>query len=200
MVPSSSATASASSSTTGPRAVFTSTAVGFISASRRASIRPRVSSCSGTCNETMSATRQQVVEIGDPSGDPGVVARVVQHLHAEPRGAARDRLADAPVADDPERARRARRRRGSRFDAERLSIVPARRSASASDVAARGRQHQEEREVGGGLVEDTGGVAHRDAELGRGGDVDVVVTDRDVGDDPRAAAHRPAARRRRCDR
>ena len=48
----------------------------------------------------------------------------------------------------------------------------------------RRRQQQEEREIGGRLVEDAGRVAHRDPELGRGGDVDVVVADRDVGDDP----------------
>ena len=42
-------------STTGPRAVLTRNAVGFISESARASIMPRVSAFNGTCSETMSA-------------------------------------------------------------------------------------------------------------------------------------------------
>ena len=54
----------------------------------------------------------------------------------------------------------------------------------------RRRQDQEEREIGGGLVEHAGRVAHRDAELGRGGDVDVVVADGHVRDDLHAAAGR----------
>ena len=99
-----------------------------------------------------------------------------------------------PYPTIPERARRARRRRGSRFDVEPRSIGRCARSASASDVRAGGRQHQEEREVGGGLVEDAGRVAHRDAELGR------RSRRRCCRSPPRrrrrhgAAEHRPAAR------
>ena len=130
--------------------------------------------------------RQQVVEVGDPPGDAGVVARVVQHLHAEAGGAARDGLADAPEADDAERARRARRRRGSRFDAEARSIVPARRSASASDArraAARIRRNARSAVVSSS----TPGVLHTAMPSSVAvGDVDVVVTDRHVRRRPRS--------------
>ena len=34
--------------------------------------------------------REQVVEVADPTGDPGVGAGVVEHLHAEAGGAAGD--------------------------------------------------------------------------------------------------------------
>src|SRR5450759_1122653 len=48
---------SAAWSTTGPREVFTSTALGFISRSSRSPISPRVSVVSGVCTDTMSALR-----------------------------------------------------------------------------------------------------------------------------------------------
>src|SRR6186997_961920 len=54
ITPSRNAAASAPWSTTGPRDVLTSTAVGFIRASAAASMRPRVSGASETCNDTMS--------------------------------------------------------------------------------------------------------------------------------------------------
>ena len=46
---------------------------------------------------------EQLVEVGDVAGLAGVGARVVQHLHPEAGRAARDRAADAAVADDAER-------------------------------------------------------------------------------------------------
>ena len=48
-------------------------------------------------------------------------------------------------------------------------------------------EDQEEGEVGGRLVEHAGRVAHRDAELRGGRDVDVVVSDRDVRHHPEPA-------------
>ena len=51
------ASTSATSSTTGPRAVFTSTAVGFINESSREEIKCRVSPVNGTCTETKSLSR-----------------------------------------------------------------------------------------------------------------------------------------------
>ena len=47
----------------------------------------------------------------------------------------------------------------------------------------RGREDQCEREVGGAVVEHAGRVAHDDSVLACRRDVDVVVADRDVGDD-----------------
>ena len=63
--PARSASTSASSSTIGPRLVFTSTAVGFIRANAASSIRWRVSAESGRCSETTSASRA-----ASPSGRP----------------------------------------------------------------------------------------------------------------------------------
>jgi hypothetical protein len=60
-------------------------------------------------------------------------------------------------------------------------------------------QDEQEREVGGGLVEDAGGVAHGDAELGRGGDVDVVIADRDVRDDAQASTRGSGLQHRAVD-
>ena len=49
---------------------------------------------------------------------------------------------------------------------------------------ARGSEDEEEREVGGRVVEHAGRVAHRDAEPVRGGDIDVVVADGDGAHHP----------------
>ena len=79
----------------------------------------------------MSDVGEQLVEVGDVAGLAGVGAGVVQHVHAEPGGAPRDRAPDAPVADDAER-------RAVHVAAEVLRDRPspcqrpARRSASAS--------------------------------------------------------------------
>ena len=113
------------------------------------------------------------------------MARVVPHVHPEARGAARDRLADAAEPDEPER-------RAVDVLTEVLHDVPA-RPARVSQVRfggrrqARRREDEEERQVGRGLVEDPRRVAHRDAAPRRHLDIDVVVTDRDVGDGPKPA-------------
>ena len=97
IVPSCSARRSASWSTTPPRAVLTSSAVGFIALERVASIR-----CAGL-------RRQRRVERDEVGAREQLVerhagrARAVDDVHAEALGAARDRLADAAAADDPER-------------------------------------------------------------------------------------------------
>ena len=163
-----SASASAASSTTGPRAVFTSTAVGFMSASRRASMRWRVSGSSGTCSDTTSARRSSSSR--SPTsirGIAGVGAGVVQHLHAEAGGAAAPRPSRcgrnpttpsvAPCTSWP-----------------RYCVIahPGQRSPRRSRFGLgrepRRGEDQQEREVGGRLVEHAGRVAHRDAALGRG--------------------------------
>ena len=76
---------------------------------------------------------------------------------------------------------------------------PVQRSAAQVGLglarAARGREREEEREIGGRLVEHAGCVADRDpARLGRG-DVHVVVADGDVGDDPEPVTARVEHRR-----
>ena len=103
-----------------------------------------------------------------------------------PVGAAGDRLADAAEPDEPER-------RAVHVAAEVLHDPPALPAVAAQvgfgvvREAGRG-EDQQEREVGGGLVEHARRVADRDAELGGRGDVDVVVADRDVRDDPQPPA------------
>ena len=52
------------SSTTGPRAVLTSTAVGFMTASSAAPMRWRVDSVRGTCRLTMSERRSNSSSVG----------------------------------------------------------------------------------------------------------------------------------------
>ncbi len=160
--PSSSAIASASSSTTSPRAVFTSTAVGFMSASRRASINSRVSSVSGTCRLTMSDRASNASRSGVQPGDARVVTRVMDHLHAEARGAPRHGLADAAEPDHTED-------RAVHVDAV-VRVEAASFPSPGADVgfglrrAPRRREDQEEGEIGGRVVEHAGRVAHRDPE------------------------------------
>ncbi len=132
---------------------------------------------------------QQPVEIAAPAGHAGVATRVVQHLHAEAGGAPGDRLPDATEADDAEDG-------AVHVAPEVLVDVPARPSPGAQvglrlpDLPRR-RQDQQEREIGGRVVEHTGCVGDRDAVGGGGVEVDVVVPDRDRGDD----LHPGAARR-----
>ena len=63
--------------------------------------------------------------------------------------------------------------------------------------AAGGGEDQRERVVGGGAVEDAGGVGDGDARGGGRGQVDVVEPDGDVGDDLQLRARRRRADRRR---
>ena len=123
---------------------------------------------------------------------------MVQHLHAEAGGAAGNGAADAAVPDDAER-------RAVHVDAEEVADVEP-GPASGAEVGlgvgrapARG-EDQEEREVGGGLVEHPGRVAHRDAELRGGGHVDVVVAHRDVRHDLQPGRAGLQHRRRRSGR
>ena len=50
--------------------------------------------------------------------------------------------------------------------------------------AAGGHQHERHRDVGCGVGQHAGRVRHDHTERRAGGDVDVVVADRDVRDDP----------------
>ena len=98
---------------------------------------------------------QQVLEVV-------LVARLGrEHLHAEAGGAARDRLADAAEADDPER-------RAGDVGAEEAAGIPgvplaAVRERRRLGDPARRRHQQREGEVGGGLGQCVGRVADRDA-------------------------------------
>jgi hypothetical protein len=127
------------------------------------------------------ALGQQRVEVAAPADDARVMARVVQHLHAEAGGAASYGLADAAEADDAQH--------GAVHVAPQVLVdVPARPATGAQvgfrlPRASRRREDEQEGEVGGRLVQHTGRVAHGDAVVGCGLEVDVVVTDGDVGHD-----------------
>ncbi len=107
---------------------------------------------------------------------------MVQHLHAEAGATTGDGLPDAPEADDAQD-------RLVRVDTEVLGDPPTRPAPGPQvTLGVRGepsrREDQQERQVRRGLVEDPRRVAHRDAPRRRRGDIDVVVADRDGGDDP----------------
>ena len=93
-----------------PRAVLIRYAAGFISASSRAPIRPRVCSFSGQWIDTKSASRQQFIQRDEPhaqlSGHSWVDERIEgeRRSHAEP-GQQRERgPRDAAQPDDPHRS------------------------------------------------------------------------------------------------
>src|SRR5882672_2148848 len=105
-------------------------------------------------------------------------AVVVQHPHREAFRALRDRLADAPHADDAEG-------RMVDVDAEKLVVLPALPVPRAQPALglgdAPGRGHEQyPGGVRGGLVQHAGGIGRDDASLAARREVDVVVADRDV--------------------
>ena len=106
------------------------------------------------------------------------VGVVGDDLHAEGRQPLRDQHADAAEADDADGLL-------VELDAGVLAALPLavlERGAGRRDVAG-GREHQRDRELGGG--DDVGGrrVDDHDAGLGGGLDVDVVEADAGAGDD-----------------
>jgi hypothetical protein len=104
----------------------------------------------------------------------------VEHLHSEALGAARDRLADAPEADDPEcRAGHLGTERAVGLERDPLPLAHV---ALALREPPREREQEREGEVGRGVGQDVGRVADRDAAARGGVEVDVVGADRVVGD------------------
>ena len=117
--PERSAATSASRSTRSPRAAFTIRTPGFISASRSASIRCRVSAVSGACSVTKSACSEQRPR-ATPTSTWSSRQRSARHervegdhAHPERPGAGGDQLADAAEADDRRASCRPARRRRS---------------------------------------------------------------------------------------
>ena len=168
MWPLSSASISAASSTSAPRAVLTKIAPGFMRAMRSCSRKPRVSSLSTRFSETTSAARQQRVDVDQRHAGVGARRAVpADHLHADALADARDLAADAAEADDAERL------------AEQLHAFVRRPGAAAHlavharDVARRG-EHQRDRVLGDrGVAIALDGV-HGDAALFQLGDVHVA--------------------------
>ena len=187
MTPSRSASTSAIESTTGPRDVFTRIAVGFIQPRRSALMRPFVSGLRFDVERHEVRLGQDALEgpvLGavfrlDRRAHP--VRVVIQDPHPEAARPPRDRLADPPEPDDPERGavdvRPHQQHRAPGLPLAGADVVVALREA------ARGGHEQRPREVRGGLGQDAGRVADRDAALRARRDVDVVEPDREVADD-----------------
>ena len=136
--------------------------------------------------------REQLLEVDDPGADAvddtgvGFRATGEQHLHAEGGRPAGRREPDRAGPDDAERP-------AAQPGAEVPRHAPApwlpRADPSLGGAeAAGGHEHERHREVGGRVGEHPGRVGHDDAALPASGDVDVVVADGDVRDDPQLRA------------
>ena len=150
-----SARSSAAGSTIGPRAVLTSSAVGFMRSSAASSIRWCVSGVSGQWRRDEVRALEQLLE------RRAAGARGVEDLHPEALRAPRDGLADAAEADDAER-------RAGHLGAEvavglERHPLPLAHVALALGQPPREREQQREGEVGGGVGEHVGRVADGDA-------------------------------------
>ena len=127
------------------------------------------------------ALGQQRVNVGRPTGHASVVASVVQDVHAKASRASRHGLPDPTESDQTQR--------GAVNVASEVLVDPPAVPRARTHVGLGGRREprrgedEKEREIRGRLVEDAGGVAHRNAGGGCRADVDVVVADRHVGDD-----------------
>ena len=134
------------------------------------------------------ARRQQVVELEplcvEMGRDLGCdrAAVVVHDLHPERPRPRRQRLADPTHPDDSELA-------ALDAGAEHHEHPPRPRLTGPDQPfplrqPARDHQDQRHRQVGGGVGEHARRVGHDHAPARAGGDVDVVESDRDIGDDP----------------
>ena len=123
---------------------------------------------------------EQVVQARLVAREPGVAPGVVEHGHAEAGGAPGDGLTDPAEADDPE-GRAMDVVAEERVDPEAVPFARAQRRFGVGR-SSRGRQQQEEGDVGGRLIEHARRVADRHAQTRGGGHVDVVVADADVAD------------------
>ncbi len=108
----------------------------------------------------------------------------VDDVEIETAGAFGHGLADAPEADEPEGGARD-------IGSEHLHGIPAgpllgAHEAFALAQASGGGEEQGERDIGGGLGENSGGIGDGDFPRGGGGDVDIVKADPEVGDHAQA--------------
>ena len=204
IAPLTSASYSAASSCTGPRAVVMKNAVGFMRANCSRPISPSVSGVSGqfrctksersssSSSSTFVAPRRRRFLVGE-------VRVVREHGHRERRAQLDQPTADLPDPDDPERL------------AEQLAA--AQRHAVLHDLAPdhpigerdllRQREHEPERVLGDRLASGARVVAHDHARRGARVDVDDVVAraggaDREQVGTPceQRRARRSTARRR----
>ena len=212
MRPETSSATSASSSTIAPRAVFTSVAPSRRSASRSREIRPVVSGVERRVQRDDVRLAQQIVELADSRRRRAASAGGRARACRRPRARRATAAADPPEADDAER------RAAQVAPEERRSptttcpsVPPARVRRPRRRRRAYGEQ-QRDREIGGRGVEHARRVRHRDAARAARVDVDLVVADAVVRDEPKrrqAVEHRvvdgclrrrSAPRRRRAGR
>ena len=180
-----SAAISASSSTTPPRAVFTTIAPLGSLAMRSALTHLRVAGVIGAlidrksqCGSMASGSAwkdRALFEVGRQAAAVAVV-----DLHAEGPGPVGHGLADAAHAEDAQPL-------AGDVHAHELGRRPAHpvvgpQHGRALVGAPRGAQQAEHGDVGGGVGQHVGRVADRDAALGGRGDVDMLVADREGGD------------------
>ena len=110
------------------------------------------------------------------------VSRVWSTLHVEARRPLRDRLADAPGADDARAWRRGRRGRASRSGSQVRHVAARATSAAASGGGARRRACSAKARSAVASVRTSGVMPTGMPRARRGREVDVVGADRVVGD------------------
>ena len=171
--PARSASTSAASSTIGPRAVFTRTAVDRIASSSAASMRCCDSSVSGTWRLHDVRLGEQRPEIGGPAGE----ARGRAERLRQARGLATD-----PTRADDEELLAVEARAEHELERE-LPLVSAPDEAVALGDPPEEREHQADRELRRGPRQHIGRVGDDDVARRRGGEVDVVDAHCVVRDD-----------------
>ena len=179
-----SARTSAASSMIGPRAVLMMKAVFFIRPSSRAPIWWRVCGVERRMQRDEIGFAQQLVERHEGQAGLALFAfrlaarRPIKHAHGE--ALARARATALPISPPPP----IRPDRLAVHDgAEQMARLPAGEFSGAHQPvafhhAARDREHQPERQVGGRLGGHRRHHGDRDAALGRFGDVDIGRRDR----------------------
>ena len=175
-------------SITGPRAVFTMIADGFIDRSAAASMRCRVSAVRLTLSDTKSdwarrsASGSQVAPVARSTSS--ATRWRAWYSTRMPKPAAR-RATACPMRPKPTMPSVAPwTSRPSSSTGPQVRHSPGADRAIALDDAACGREQQRPGEVRGGLGEHARRVADRDASPCAGRHVDVVVADAEVRDDP----------------
>ena len=183
----SSAAISASSSTMVPRAVFTTMAPSGSSAMRCALRKRRVSGVAGQlidrksqCGSIASGLAWKMAPCSQLGRQPRAV--VVVDRHVEAAGA---RATAWPMRPMPRMPRRlpVTWRPSMSVGAQELQLSLAHHPLALAG-AARGAQHQQHGDVGGGVGQHVGRVGDDDAARLGGRQVDMLVADREGGDRP----------------
>ena len=155
--------------------------MGFIWASVRALIRPRVSEVAGACRLTTSAARQHLVQGGVARAAGGAAPSswtdvVDQDLHPEGAGAQGHLAPDAPEPDQAQGG-------PAQLDPRGPLPLPGPRLVGHGDQVAGQGQDQGQGVVGHGVLVRPRGGGDPHPQLGRRRDVDGVEADAEARDD-----------------